>query len=209
MEGKCHVTHRTSNASVDFDPVRFKIEGTTKYKKGKKKEKKVIHAGACKTVLYLVRRCMGYCATEYLVLRSGMALPGSRDKRHWHTVDSSTGSVAYGPTRTVILTAVLKWALSVLTWAIRVRSSYAVSGTDLAYALRCPVLTLSIVLRACYAISGTDLAYRATDSTTQASRDLTSWCLTEVRYQPTHALCHVRYGPDVWHYRPTRCPVLT
>eukprot|EP00961_Rhodomonas_salina_P010310 138426-Rhodomonas_salina.1 len=50
--------------------------------------------------------------------------------------------------------------------AISLRACYAVSGTDLAYALLPPYYAvrstdIAISLRACCAMSGTDLAYRA------------------------------------------------
>eukprot|EP00961_Rhodomonas_salina_P256409 3465224-Rhodomonas_salina.4 len=55
------------------------------------------------------------------------------------------------------------------TWRMRLRACYAMSGTEIAYPVPCPVNS-AIRLRACYAISGTDVAYG-----------------------PTRLLCDVRY----------------
>eukprot|EP00961_Rhodomonas_salina_P301482 3940481-Rhodomonas_salina.14 len=61
---------------------------------------------------------------------------------------------------------------------IRLRSCYALSGTDLAYAATC--------LRSCYALSRTDLAYAAT-------------CSSDVRYSVSPLLSA--------YDRAARCPV--
>eukprot|EP00961_Rhodomonas_salina_P111525 1500487-Rhodomonas_salina.4 len=63
---------------------------------------------------------------------------------------------------------------------IRLRASYAVSGTEIAYAFipaaRCPVVTYCMLLRARYAQSGTNMP---------------------------RLLCDIRYKDSVWCYLPT------
>eukprot|EP00961_Rhodomonas_salina_P052613 705700-Rhodomonas_salina.3 len=93
----------------------------------------------------------------------------------------------------------------VLAWRTVLRASYAMSGTDLAYAAlpayapgaRYPAavnasglsrkmfrVATPISLRACYAMSGTELAYAAT----LVLCDVRLWC-----YLPTRVLCDVRF----------------
>eukprot|EP00961_Rhodomonas_salina_P301241 3940384-Rhodomonas_salina.2 len=110
------------------------------------------------------------------------------------------------------------WGMS---YAIFLRTCYAVSGTDVAYASKfsTDLAYGAIFLCTRYAVSGTDLAYGALFLLT--CHAVSGTVPTPISLGPCYAvsstgigcaaarfLRSVRYSPSVWSYRPVQHPVL-
>eukprot|EP00961_Rhodomonas_salina_P183999 2484367-Rhodomonas_salina.2 len=175
----------------------------------------------------IVPRDLGYCASVWCYAVCGTERAyGATRALVWGYALRGTERV-YGARGGSGLVAAAPYPPPLRSGPISPRASYAMSGTDLAYAaMRCPrgaqasstrhsfaggPGTAPISLRAptpcpgC-ATCGTDLGPATVPPPSCTRAPVSRY---KVRYLPTHMLCDVRYRCSICGYQPMECPVLT